>query len=185
MKSPEIVRWPVEPLPDAESLHPGPDDAALAMAATAIAMPAGAPLRRVVLTRAVQIGLAAVGRRDYEAWRRVYAPNAEFYLTARDWLALGLLPELTHGCENGWRNQAGILDAIAELRIEPRELIDPGHSRFATRVLISGRGRESGLAMHMEHWYVWFLENLLIAREYGVATEEEAVGLLRTDQPSS
>ncbi|HEY0631129.1 MAG TPA: hypothetical protein VGC98_03660 [Thermoleophilaceae bacterium] len=174
----QVVRWPVEPLADGEPLLLPSVDEVRAAVADALAAPPGAPLRRVILTRALQVGLAAVGRRDYNAWRRAYAERTEFHLDVADWLALGM-PARSHSCEEQWRNQEAILEAFAEFRIEPNEFIDPGGSRFACRVLIAGAGRTSGIPMQQEHWYVFFLDkDAGIVSEHGVATEEQALATL-------
>jgi hypothetical protein len=174
----QVVRWPVEPLADGEPLLLPSVDEVRAAVRDVLAAPPGAPLRRVILTRALQVGLAAVGRRDYNAWRRVHGQRTDFHLDVADWLALGM-PARSHSCEEEWRNQETILEAFAEFRIDPIECIDPGGGQFACRVLIAGGGRTSGLSMQQEHWYVFFLDkDARIVSQYGVATEEQALATL-------
>ena len=162
----EIVRWKIEPLErDRRSL-----DERLALRAPRLTQrairavmgrPAGSRLRKAAFTRAVRVGYAANNRLDYDALFALFHPEAIFraigYATPLD------LPDEVHGVESMRAFINTQRAGFDQLRYEPREIADPGGSRFGARLLFVANAR--GLEVEQEAGTTWTLEDGWVVRQ--------------------
>ena len=130
-----------------------------------------------MLTRGLRVGLAAANRGDYDLQFLGYAPDVEVHTDHPGWLAIDVDP-VYHGTD-GLRCLFDILKGgFAELRWEPREVLDAGGGRFACRLDFVGVGRGSGIEARQEAWHVVVVERGLVVRQHVLSTEEEALAAL-------
>jgi hypothetical protein len=104
-------------------------------------------LRQALLARAVQGGLEASNRGDFEVVVQGYHPDVEFHQPpgSSEHGELGFQP--TYRGHEGYREfQAHWLSAWDEVRLEPQELIDLG-DRFLVLMQGTVRGQASGVSV--------------------------------------
>jgi ketosteroid isomerase-like protein len=102
-------------------------------------LPPRSRLRRLILRRAVRLGLEAVNRRDYEAAFMLHDPDIELN-SPPDMIGLGE-ESVTRGRHERLRFQERWNAQWGEMRFEPEEVID-----LYSRVLVIGRITGSGLS---------------------------------------
>jgi hypothetical protein len=175
----EIVRWKVEPI---ERSRRGLDERLLIAAprllrlvAYCLRRPAGSRLRRVVITRLLQVGLAANNRGDYKAMSTGFHPDVELDLRE------GAVP----GFEEVQRGRDAYIHALlvwkesfGENRWELREIFDPGGARFGYRNEVVARGTGSGVELRRQEFYVLELEEGLLRRQWFATNQDAMLRLL-------
>jgi hypothetical protein len=170
-----VVRWKIEPL---DRSRRGLDER-IALAAPwlsrrlsmlATRQPLGSRLRRTLLTRAVQVTVAANNRGDYEAMLATYHPEVELIPPGKGQSGLGFDPVYRgHGGVRRFLEQWK--SGFARHTYDPREIADAGGGRFAIRFGLSGTIRgteteaqeeyanvntlEAGLLVRQENFYDW------------------------------
>jgi hypothetical protein len=134
--------------------------------------PTGSRLRRVVITRLLQLGLAANNRSDYKSLSIGLHPDVELHLTAE-----GAAPEL-EGVHRGRAAYIHVVlawkESFGKNRWEPREIFDPGGRRFGARIEVVARGTGSGVELRRQEFYVMELEDGLLRRQR-LATNQDAM----------
>jgi hypothetical protein len=175
----EIVSWKVEPIERARGLDERLLIAAprlLRLVAYCLRRPAGSRLRRVVITRLLQVGLAANNRGDYKALSTGLHPNVELHFDVE-----GAPP----GFEGVHRGRDAYIYALiawkesfGENRWEPREIFDPGGARFGYRNELVARGTGSGVELRRQEFYACELEDGLLRRQWFAATQDGMLRLL-------
>jgi SnoaL-like domain len=179
----EIVGWKVEPL---ERSRRGLDERILMAAprlqrllvAQARRRPPGSRLRRAVITRGLQVGLAAANRGDYESASSSLHRDYELHMRPDDRDRAGDLEPLYRGPDGYVRAARAWKESFAEHRWEPREIFDPGGPRFGVRTEMVGRGLESGVEVRQEEFLVWEVQDGMIRRLWALATEDAMFRLL-------
>jgi hypothetical protein len=175
-----VHRWPIEPLDRdlaPEDRLPVLDPAAFReLSVATFKLPADSPIRRDVISLAVQIANAAIGVDDDLRWA-TYAPDVELRLTDPSWLAADLEP-LYRGIDGCRRMLGRLEEAFGTMRWENHEILDAGGARFAIRYEFIAVGRDSGIETRQEQWAVLEMKGGLTARHTVFATEEDAVAAL-------
>jgi SnoaL-like protein len=123
-------------------------------------LPLGSRLRRLLLSRLIQRGYAALSRADWEmAIHLLYAPDA----TVDQPLELPGLDQQWRG----WRAiEAGMdawIDPFGAVAFVPIEVRDARH-RLVVRLSIQGTGARSGATTGMEFFQAMWLDGAVIAR---------------------
>lgn len=124
-------------------------------------LPLGSRLRRLLVTRLLQRGYAALSRADWEvAIDLLYAPNA----TVDQPLDLP-------GLDQQWRGRRAIeagmntwVDAFGAITFTPVEVRDAG-DRFVIRLSTQATGAQSGAATEMEIFQAMLLDGAVITRQ--------------------
>ncbi len=119
LSAPELFRWTFGPV---------------------LRMPARAPLRRVMLRRALRQALEALNRRDLDAVIARYDPEVVFYLEEGPASFPDLEP-VYRGQEGARQVMRRFMEVWEDVRWEPRELLDAG-DRFVVLLHVVGRGRD-------------------------------------------
>ena len=178
----EIVRWKVDPL--VERSRRGLDERILMAAprlqrllvAQARRRPPGSRLRRAVITRGLQVGLAAANRGDYES-------AVELPYTGITSCTCGPTTASGRGSRTPvsrprWvrtrRAARGRSPSLSTAGNRAKSSIPavPG-SAFGTRLV--GRGLESGVEVRQEEFLVWEVEDGMIRRLWGALATEDAM----------
>jgi hypothetical protein len=179
----EIVRWNVEPL---ERSRRGLDERLLMaspglrrLVARGLRRPLGSPLRRALITRMVQVGIATANRSDYESMSSSLHPDVELHMRPDDRERAGTDLESRYRGPDGYVRAVRVWkESFAEHRWEPREIFDPGGSRFGGRLEMVGRGLESGVEVRQEEFLVWEVGDGVVRRAWSLATEDAMFRLL-------
>jgi hypothetical protein len=150
-----LVRWQIEPL---ERRRRGVDERiAVAlpglsrrMRAAATRLPAGSPLRRAALTRAVRTGYAATNRDDYAAMRASLHAEVEFFPPERGRGGLGF-DAVYRGADGVETFVREWKSGVSRFRYEPREIADAGGASFAVRLGMIGTLRGADTEVRDEY----------------------------------
>ena len=168
MEGDGIVRWEIEPL---QRDRRGVDER-LRMAAGPVVrklgtrlmdLPAGAPIRRRVLTQMIRVAFAANNRGDYDAMLSGLHPESVLQPPSKGEGALGFEAEY-HGPEGAREFIEQWKSGFDYFRYEPREIADGGGDSFAVRVGVFGRVAGSGAELADEWATVYTLRNGLVSR---------------------
>lgn len=185
-----IARWEVEPLVRSrrgldERLVLGAPWLMRALGSLAVRASAGSPVRRVVLSYATRVGVAANNRRDYEAMCAVLSPDIELhvYPDAPEVRWADVEP-IYHGHDGYVKGTEELRAGFGSFRWEVLELIDPGGDRFAVRTDRVGRSGFTGLEVRALEYNVVQLERGLVRRQWSVSTETAMLALLQGRQAS-
>ena len=109
-------------------------------------LPPQSRLRRLLLTRTVRRGYAAVNRRDFEVLFLSLDPGIE-YFPAGDQLPPGMEP-VTYGhdgYEGVWRQ---MIDSFEDFQVQPEEILDMGDVLLAVN-RYTGHGSGSGVPIDL------------------------------------
>ena len=140
-------------------------------------LPPGSPLRRRGLKRLAALTWAAVNREDYEVALLFLEPDVEIRDAAEAARALGQ-PETYHGHDGFLEAGRYLREDMAEVRLEPEQIIDLG-DRIAVRVTWIAVGRSGGVAIRQTRGFIFYYSQRgLVARQEGYMTWEEALALL-------
>jgi SnoaL-like domain len=179
--APHVVRWPIKPLDrelTPEDRLPVLDPPAYReLSSATFRLPAGSPVRKDLISLAVQVGNAATRSGDDELRFATYAPDVELHIVDPRWLASDIEP-LHRGIEGFQRMLGRLEEAFGTMRWENHEILDAGGDRFAIRLELVAVGRDSGIETRQQQWHVFELEGGLITRQIAFATEEDAVAAL-------
>ena len=107
-------------------------------------LPLRSRLRQWAVARGVALAYAAANRRDFELVLLTFSPELE-YRPSPDLMPPDLEPTF-HGYDGYLRLWRYWLDAFADIRWEPEEMIDFGDAMLVT-VRQSGTGSGSGIAV--------------------------------------
>jgi hypothetical protein len=184
-----IVRWTIEPL---ERSRRGLDERiALALpwfprrvSMFAARQPAGSPVRRAVLTRAVRVAVAANNRRDYASMLANYHPEVALIPPNKGESALGFDP-VYRGHEGVRRFFEQWKSGFGRHRYEAREIADAGGGRFALRFGLSGTIGDTDTDVQEEYGNVNTLEAGLLIRQDNFYEWREALSELSEGPPAS
>jgi hypothetical protein len=177
-----IERWPVEPL---ERSRRGLDER-IRLAAPGIGqrlgrrlmeLPAGAPMRRRVLTQSFRVGFAAVNRGDYESANAQMHPEGVLQPPGKGMGGLDFDPEY-HGPEGAKRFITQWRASFDYFRYEPREIADAGGAHFAFKVGVFGRFAGGGTELADEWASVYTLKDGLAVRIQNEYEWENALAIL-------
>ena len=136
-------------------------------------LPTRSRLRRGLVRRRTAQATAAVNRRDLDLLLTGFAPGFDWWIAPGG----GVVPELVghHHGEVGyrevWRN---MLEAFADLTMEPEELVDLGDRLFAVTV-VTGHGTGSGVPVSTRLFQVFTLRRGLVVKEEDFPNREEAL----------
>jgi hypothetical protein len=184
----EIVRWVIGPL---ERSRRGLDERiALAvpwfsrrLSRLAARQPAGSRLRRALLTRAVQVGVAANNRGDYEAMLANYHPEVELIPPSKGQSMLGFDP-VYRGHEGVRRFFEQWKSGFGRHTYEAQEIADAGGDRFAIRFGLSGTIGDTEAEVHEEYGNVNTLEGGLLVRQENFYEWRDALSALTEKAPA-
>jgi ketosteroid isomerase-like protein len=142
-------------------------------------LPPSSRLRQGALWRAVRLAAEAYNRRDLAAVVIGWQPDFEYY-PARDLVNAGLMEPCYHG-PSGYRAYVSATAEVwgAEVRFEPKELIDLG-DRLVVLADAPMRAQASGVPLTQAFAYVSTLKDGRVIRQqefYDHAEALEAVGL--------
>jgi ketosteroid isomerase-like protein len=147
---------------------------ALALLTRAVTrLPTRSRLRRAVIHRAVQLGMEAINRGDYEAAFALHDPDVELN-SPPDMIGLGEA-SVTRGREARIRFQRDWTAQWGEMRFEPEELIDFSDSRVLVVGRIKGSGLSSGAAFENEWANLLTLSGGRVVREQVFRDHGEAL----------
>ena len=135
-------------------------------------LPPESRLRRLVLTRIGERGMAAMNRRDFEVFFLALDPDIEYY-PAGDQLPLDM-DEVSHGhdgYEKVWRQ---MIDAFEDFRGEPLEVIDLGDRTLAT-ARYTGHGSGSGVPVNIPLFQFFRLRRGLVVWQRDYSDRSEAL----------
>lgn len=181
MTASPVLRWPIDPLDrelTRENRLPVRDPRAFReLSVATFRLPAGSPVRKDMISLAVQVGNAAHSRGDDELRFATYAPDVELQIADPRWLACDIEP-LYRGIEGLQKMLGDLGEAFGRMRWENHEILDAGGDRFAIRLEFVGVGRDSGIETRQQQWHVFAIEGGLTARTIVFATEDEAVAAL-------
>ena len=178
----DIECWPVEPL---ERSRRGFDER-IRLAAPGMTkrlgrrlmeQPAGAPLRRRVLTQSFRVGMAAVNRGDYDSAGFAIHPEGVLQPPGKGQGGLDFDPEY-HGPEGFKRFVTQWKSGFDYFRYEPREIADAGGAHFAFKVGVFGRFAGSGTELADEWATVYTLKDGLTYRMVNEYEWETALATL-------
>jgi ketosteroid isomerase-like protein len=118
----------------------------------------------------------AWNRRDVDAFVALLSPDAIWEEN----------PELP-GLREVYRGRAGVrewiedfLEAVESPHLELEEIIELGDDRIFTEMVLTGRGRSSGVPVELRFWLViWFADGKIARRQVAWTKDEalEAAGL--------
>src|SRR4051794_10164023 len=188
MATAELVRWQIEPLDrDRRSVE---DRLALLspaayrrLSAAVFRLPIGSRGRKALLSRALRTGVAAANRSDDDVRFLSFAADLEVHIADPGWWAVGV-DRVYRGIDGAQRLLDSLKGAFADLRWEPREVVDAGRGRFACRMDFVGVGWGSGVETRQEQWHAFVGERGLLVRQHVFSTENEALAVL-TDPPQT
>jgi ketosteroid isomerase-like protein len=178
----ELVRWEIT---EAAAGPRGLDDRlrlavpsfSRRMARRVMGMPAGSRVRTAALTRSVRAYFAANNRDDYEVMLAGVHPDVEVIPPGRGRSGLGFA-EVYRGPDGMRKFIEQWKAGFSEFRYEPREIADPGGSRFAVRIGMIGRFAGSGGEVRDEYGGVSTIEDGLLRRSEAFYDWEEALRAL-------
>jgi ketosteroid isomerase-like protein len=139
-------------------------------------LPPSSRLRQAVLWRSVRSGLEAFNRRDFDAALAAgnYAPDFEYH-PPQEFVAAGFFEPSYRGAA-GYREFMSTWSDVfgADLRMEPRELIDLG-DHIVLLADVPARAQASGLAFVDTFAAVWVLDGGRVTRLEGYRHHAEAL----------
>jgi ketosteroid isomerase-like protein len=128
------------------------------------ALPVGSRLRRAILLRIAAQVSGAVVRRDFDSLLAVFDPEFEYRVLDAGGL---IAPDQvgTHRGHEGYREVWRMwLEASADVKLEPEELIDLG-DRLISMTRVSGHGSRSGVPINQLVGQVFTFERGLVVRQ--------------------
>jgi ketosteroid isomerase-like protein len=144
-------------------------------------LPPGSQVRRRWVKRLTTHGFAAASREDYKLPLLSCEPDVEIRMAFEGARSLGLA-ESYHGHQgflDFWRD---LRQDMAELRVEPEQIIDLG-DRVAVRGTGVAVGRSGGIAIRQTRGYIFYNSPRgLIARLEEYLTWEETLAALERDK---
>jgi ketosteroid isomerase-like protein len=135
-------------------------------------LPPGSRLRRLILTRYVRRGLAAVNRRDFDVLFLALDPAIE-YQPAADQRPPGM-DAVRHGhdgYEEVWRQ---MIDSFEDFHAEPEEVLDLGDQLLAT-IQYRGHGTGSGVPVNIPTFQLFRLRRGLVVWQKDFSDRSEAL----------
>jgi ketosteroid isomerase-like protein len=90
----------------------------------------------------------AINRRDRDAWVRLNDPEVGFRADP-EWPK----SETVRGRDAVWELAAAIVEPWQHADFDMREVIDVGSDRLLVRITRSVRGKTSGIADVLDHWF--------------------------------
>jgi hypothetical protein len=177
-----IERWPVEPLERSrrgldERIRMAAPSIGQRLARRAMELPAGAPLRRRLLTQGFRVGMAATNRGDYESSAVSIHPEAVLVPPGKGMGGLDFDPEY-HGPEGYKRFVTQWRSGFDYFRYEPREIADAGGAHFAFKVGVFGSFAGSGTELEDEWAVVQTLKDGLLYRMQNEYEWKNALAIL-------
>jgi len=139
--------------------------------------PAGAPLRRRVLTQSFRVGMAAVNRGDYDSACFAIHPEGVLQPPGKGQGGLDFDPEY-HGPEGFKRFVIQWKSGFDYFRYEPREIADAGGAHFAFKVRVFGRFAGSGTELEDEWATIYTMKDGLTYRMVNEYEWETALAVL-------
>jgi SnoaL-like protein len=140
-------------------------------------LPAGAPMRRRLLTQNVRVGMAAMNRADYDSAVSGVHPEAVLQPPGKGQGGLDFEPEY-HGPEGARRFVVQWKSGFDYFRYEPREIADAGGAHFALKVGVFGRFAGSGTELADEWATVYTLKDGMAYRMQNEYEWENALATL-------
>jgi len=135
-------------------------------------LPPRSRLRRLMLTRTAARSLAAVNRRDFEAFFLAFDPGIEYH-PAGDQLPPGM-DAVSHGhdgYEKLWRQ---MIDSFEDFHAEPEELLDLGEWVLVT-IRYGGHGSGSGVPIKLPLFQLFKVERGVIVWQKDFNDRSEAL----------
>jgi ketosteroid isomerase-like protein len=132
----------------------------------------GSRLRRLVLTRLVRRGYAAVNRRDFDVLLLALDPGIEYH-PAPDQLPPGM-DTVVYGHDGYvgvWRQ---LIDAFEDFHVAPEEVLDLGDQLLATNHY-RGHGSGSGVPVHIPNFQLFRLRRGLVVWQQDFSDRSEAL----------
>lgn len=130
-------------------------------------------LRRLVLRRALVRVYAAANRRDFDLIRTTQDPERYEYRPSDDLRPLDLDP-VFHGHEGYLRLWGYWLDAFADIRWEPQEMLDLG-DRILVTARQQGHGSGSGVAVGEHVFQLFTFRRGLVIRQQDFSDRAKAL----------
>jgi ketosteroid isomerase-like protein len=117
-------------------------------------------------------------RRGYEAFNRGdFKGMVEDIAPAFEFIPTGALPDMadTYRGPEGWqRFSTWLSDQFDAARVEPQEILDADEKVLA-EVVISGRGKQSGVEARWNVWHVWTLRNGKVVHGQAFTSRDQAL----------
>ena len=143
------------------------------LVALGLRRPLGSALRRTLVTRILQVGIAANNRGDYEAMSSSFHPEVELHIPPGERTGPDMEP-VYRGRDGYIRALRAWKESFGEDRWELREIFDSGRSRFGSRGEHVARGLGSGAEVRLQEFWVLELEDGLLRRQW-LATDQDAM----------
>ena len=135
-------------------------------------LPLRSRLRRALLLRLAVLGSAAANRRDFDLLLTAFDPEIDLRTAA------GVYPaDLIghHHGHSGYREIWGqLLEAFADITMEPEELIDTGDCVIST-TRVNARGAGSGVPVSLTMYQVFTFRAGLVIRQEDLQERAEAL----------
>ena len=135
-------------------------------------LPPRSRLRRLMLTRSAARGLAAVNRRDFEAFFLAFDPGIEYY-PAGDQLPPGM-EAVSHGHDGYERLWRQMIDSFEDFHAEPEELLDLGEWVLFT-IRYEGHGSGSGVPIKLPLFQLFKVERGMVVWQKDFNDRSEAL----------
>ena len=135
-------------------------------------LPLRSRLRRLILTRNVRRGLAAVNRRDFDVLLLSFGPGIE-YRPAADQRPPGM-DAVRHGHDGYKEVWREMIDAFEDFHAEPEELLDLGDQLLAT-IQYRGHGTGSGVPVNIPTFQLFRLRRGLVVWQQDFSDRSEAL----------
>jgi ketosteroid isomerase-like protein len=143
------------------------------LARLVLRLPPRSRLRQEAIRRAVQVGLEANNRRDFEAAYALYDPQVEL-VTASGLAGLGF-DRVYSGREERIRFQKRWTAEWGDFQFAPEELVDLGDGRVLVSGHIVGSGLSSGAAFNTYWGYITTTSDGRVIREHFFFDRREAL----------
>ena len=140
-------------------------------------LPAGAPMRRRLLTQNFRVAMAAVNRGDYDSPAAGMHPEYVLQPPGKGQSGLDFEPEY-HGPEGFKRFITQWKSGFDYFRYEPREIADAGGAHFAFKVGVFGRFAGSGTELEDEWATIYTLKDGMVYRAVNEYEWENALATL-------
>ena len=140
------------------------------LASTWMRLPPRSGLRRLMLTRLVRRGNAAVNRRDFNLVLTGIDPRIELH-TGPVFPDVGAIFHGHDGFREVWRE---VLEAFEDFRFDPQELLDLG-DRLLLTTEMSGHGAGSGVSIRQHVFQLFTLRRGLVVRQDEFMDHAEAL----------
>jgi ketosteroid isomerase-like protein len=125
-------------------------------------LPRHSRLRRAILVRLARQGYAAANRRDFDVTLRSYDPGCYEYYPGQ--VALPDSDPVYYGHDGFHKFWRQLLEAFADVRLDPEELLDLG-DRVLVTTHMSGHGTGSGVSINQQLFQLVTLRRGLIVRQ--------------------